>query len=95
MRTLENVEQVKPAVTETPQRFVWRVFGDITKFTGIISVYIKLKLDLQLTPYKLSIMEHLKEADIANCASLAKWMTSHIDVVRTTLVFRLYLVAAF
>ena len=67
-----NVEQVKPAVTETPQRSVWGVFGDITKFTGIISVYIMLKFDLQLTFYKLSIMEHLKEADIANCASLAK-----------------------
>ena len=83
---------MKPAVTETPQGSVWRVFGDITKFPGIISVYIMLKLDLQLTPYKLSIMEHLKVADIASCASLAKWMTSHIDVVRTTLVFRLYLV---
>ena len=47
-----------------------------------------------LTPYKPSIIEHLKEADIANCASLAKWMTSHIDVVRTILVFRLYLVGA-
>ena len=80
---------MKPVVTETPQRSVWRVFGDITKFIGIISVYLMLKFDLQLTPYKLSIMEHLKEAGIANCASLAKWMTSHIDVVRTTLVFRL------
>ena len=47
-----------------------------------------------LTPYKPSIIEHLEEADIANCASLAKWMTSHIDVVRTILVFRLYLVGA-
>ena len=89
------MEQVKTAVTETPQRSVWKVFGDITKFfTGIISVYIMLEFDLQLPPYKLSIMEHLKEAYIANCASLAKWMTSHIDVVRTTLVFRLYLVGA-
>ena len=85
---------MKPAVTETPQRSVWRVFGDITKFTGIINFHIMLEFDLQLTPYKLSIMEHLKEADIANCASLAKWMTSHIDVVRTTLVFRLCLVGA-
>ena len=86
--------QVKPAVTETPQRSGWRVFGDITKFIDVIRVYIMLKFDLQLTPYKLSIMEHLKEADIANCASLAMWMKSHIDVVRTTLVFRLYLVGA-
>ena len=90
-----NVEQVKPAVTETPQRSVWRVFGDITKFTGIISIYIMLEFDLQLTPYKLSIMEHPKEADIANCASLAMWMTSHIEVVKTTLFCRLYLVGAF
>ena len=88
------MEQVKHAVTETPQRSVWRVFGDITKFTGIISVYIMLEFNLQLTPYKLSIMEYLKEAEIANCASMAKWMTSHIDVVRTTLVFRLYPVGA-
>ena len=51
-------------------------------------------VDLQLTPYKLSITEHLKEVDIASCALLAKWMTSHIDAVRTTLVFRLYLVGA-
>ena len=35
-----NLEQVKPAVSETPQRSVWRVFGDIIKFTGIIRVYI-------------------------------------------------------
>ena len=89
-----NVEQVKPAVTETPQRSVWRVFGDITKFPGIISVHIMLKFDLQLTPYKHSIMEYMKETGIANCASLAKWMPSRIDVVRTTLVFRLYLVGA-
>ena len=72
------MEQVKPAVTETPQRSMWRVFGDITKFTGIISVYIMLKLDLQLyTPYKLPIMEHLKECDIANCASLTVDDISH------------------
>ena len=82
------MEQVKPAVTETPQRSGWRVFKDITKFLGIISVYIMLKFDLQLTPYKLSIMEHLC------CASLAMWMKSYTDVVRTTLVFRLYLVGA-
>ena len=84
------MEQVKPAVTETPQRYVWRVFGDITKFIVIISV-LSSTYSLHLI---ISIMEHLKEADIANCASLAKWMTSHIDVVRTTLVFRLYLVEA-
>ena len=50
------MEQVKPAVTEAPQRSVWREFGDITKVTGIISIYIMLKLALQLTPYKLSII---------------------------------------
>ena len=88
------MEQVKPAVNETPQRSVWRVFGDITNFTGVISVYRMLKFDLQLTPYKDSIMQHLKEADIANCAAFAKRMTSHIDIVGKTLVFGLYLVGA-
>ena len=88
---LRNVEQVKTAVDETPQWLVWRVFGDITKFTGVISVYRMLKFDLPLTPCKVSIMKHLKEAVITNCPSFANLMTSHIDIVGKTLVFVLYL----
>ena len=88
------MEQVKTAVNETQQRSVWRVFGDITNFKGLMSGYRMLKFDLQLTPYKVSIMQHLKEADITNCPSFAMWMTSHIHVVGQTLVFGLYLVGA-
>ena len=89
-----NMEQVTTAVNETPQRAVWRVFGDIINLTGVKSVCRMLTFDLQLTPYKVSIMQHLKKADITNCPSFAMSMTSHIDVVGKTLVFGLYLVGA-
>ena len=69
---LINVEQVKTAANETLQMSVWRVFGDITNFTGVISVYRMLKSTLQFTPYKVSIIQHLKEADITNCPSFAR-----------------------
>ena len=78
---LRNVEQVRTAVNETPQWSVWRVFGDITNYTGVISVYRTLKFDLPLTPCKVSILKHLKEADITHCPSFANWITSHIDIV--------------
>ena len=40
-----------------------------------------LKFDLQLTPYKVSIMQHPKEADVRSCPSFANLMTPHNDVV--------------
>ena len=79
-RTVENLEQLKTAINETPQRSVRRVLGDVTNSTSVTSVYRMLKFDLQLTPYKVSIMQHLKEADITSRLSFANWITSHTDV---------------
>ena len=33
----KNLEQVKIAINETPQRSVWTVFADITNFTSVTS----------------------------------------------------------
>ena len=58
-----------------------RVLGDITNSLSATSVYRMLKFDLQLIPYKVSIMQHLKETDITSRLSFANWMSSHIDLV--------------
>jgi len=63
-RTDVAIKEVKTAISNTPQMSVRRVLGDITNLTGMSSVYRMLKYDLRLTPYKISIMQHLKENDI-------------------------------
>lgn len=81
VRTSENLERVKNVINETPQRSVRRVLGDVSNTMSATSVYRILKFDLQLTPYKVSIMQHLKETDITSRVSFANWMTSNIDIV--------------
>ena len=57
-------EQVKAVIIETPRKSVKMVFGEITNIASHSSVYRMIKYDLKLTPYKISIMQHLKTTDI-------------------------------
>jgi hypothetical protein len=43
---------------------VGRVLGAITNTASVSSIYRILKYDLNLTPYKISIRQYLKERDI-------------------------------
>ena len=63
-RTDVAIKEVKTAISNTPQMSVRRVLGDITNWASMSSVYRMLKYDLRLTPYKISIMQHLKENDL-------------------------------
>ena len=76
-----TIEQVKAVITETPRKSVRMVFGDITNIASHSSVYRMLKYDLKLTPYKISIMQHLKPTDIESRLSFARWVTENEDIV--------------
>jgi len=80
-RTDDAIEEVKTAISDTPQRSVRRVLGDITNSASMSSVYRMLKYDLHLTPYKISIMQHLKENGISSRLAFAHWMNSHTTIV--------------
>ena len=74
-------EQVKAVITETPRKSVRMVFGDITNIASHSSVYRMLKCNLKLTPYKISIMQHLKPIDIEGRLSFARWVTENKDIM--------------
>ena len=85
-----NVEQVKPVVTETPQRSVWRVFGDITKFKGIISVYIMLEFDLQAyTLYSGSRNSSRYTYSMVACVSILPPLTRSYNSAQLTQLIQL------
>lgn len=81
VRSDETIEQVKSVIGETPQRSVRRVLGDITNSASSTSVFRMLKYDLKLTPYTISIMQHLKPTDITSRLSFARWMVANIHIV--------------
>ncbi len=80
-RTTDNVEQLATAIAETPQRSVRRILGDVTNTPSATSVYRNVKFDLNLTPFKIPIMQHLKETDISSRLSFAHWMISNTGIV--------------
>ena len=63
--------EVKTVIGETPQTSVRRGLCDVTNTVSASSVYRMLKYELKITPYKVSIMQHLKESDISSCLSFA------------------------
>ena len=81
VRNEATIEQVKAVITETPRKSVRMVFGDIANIASHSSVYRMLKYALKLTPYKISIMQHLKPTDIESRLSVARWVTENEDIV--------------
>ena len=59
VRTTENIEELKFAVSEIPQRSVRRILVDISNSASVISVDKMFKFDLKLVLSKISIMQHL------------------------------------
>ena len=83
VRNEATTEQVKAVITETPRKSVRMVLGDtnITNIASHSSVYRMLKYYLKLTPYTISIMQHLKPTDIESRLSFARWVTENEDIV--------------
>lgn len=63
-RSDENIEKVKTIIQETPTKSVRNVFREVDSNISSSSVYRILKYDLKFTPYKISIMQHLKDTVI-------------------------------
>lgn len=72
--TKENIASVEKVITETPQRSVRQVMRDLNGEISKTSVHRMLKFDLKLTPYKISIMQHLKQSDIDSRLDFAHWV---------------------
>ncbi len=43
-----------------------------------------LKYDLELKPYKLSVMQHLKEGDVTTRMEFANWALANPEVIDVT-----------
>lgn len=76
-RSSENLTTVRTVVEETPQKSVRNILREVNGYVNTrvsaSSVYRMLKFDLKLTPYKISIMQHLKPSDIASRLNFASW----------------------
>ena len=81
MRNKATIEQVKAVITETPRKSVRMVFGDIANIASHSSVYRIQKYDLKLTPYTISIMQHIKPTGIESRLSFARWVTENEDIL--------------
>jgi hypothetical protein len=72
-RSLENVAEIQQVIQETPQKSVRKVSGDITNKSSYGS--------LNLFPYSLSIMQHMKETDINSRLEFARWMIDNVNTI--------------
>ncbi|XP_033745047.1 uncharacterized protein LOC117330676 [Pecten maximus] len=77
----ENISQVKTIIEETPQRSIRKVLSDMNQHPSKSSVQRILKFDLKLTPYKIYVMQHLKESDIASRLTFTNWVLEHDDIL--------------
>ena len=65
---------------ETPQMLDRKLANSITENASSTSVYRMLRLDLKLTPYTISNMQHLKPSDINYRIQFGRWMIEH-DII--------------
>lgn len=80
VRSEENIVQVRAAVEETPQRSVRKILGDISNQVSRTSAHRILRYDLKLTPYTLSVRQHLKDSDIESRLRFAHWMNENENI---------------
>ncbi len=80
-RSDENVAEVMQVIGETPQRSVRRVHSDITNTSSVTSVYRALRFDLKLTPYKIPVLQLLKESDVNQRLDFSTWITDNADIL--------------
>jgi len=81
VRSAENIASIQDVISETPQRSVRKILGDVTNTVSRSSVHRILRYDLNLKPYTLSIMQHLKENDIESRLHFAHWVKTNPAIV--------------
>ena len=66
---------------ETPQISVRKLANCNTENASPTNVYRMLRFDLKLTPYTISIMQHLKPHDIDYRIQFGRWMIEHDNIM--------------
>lgn len=79
-RSNEKIRAVSEVVEATPRISVRRVLCDVSNTSSKSTVHRILKYDLKLVVYKISLMQHLKDADISARLAFAEWVRSHDDI---------------
>lgn len=83
-RTGEKIEQVRQVIEATPRKSIRGVMKDISNIHGSSSygtVRRILKFDLKHKPYKITIMQHLKDSDITKRVLFSKWIEDNGNVI--------------
>ena len=82
-RSADNVEQVRQIVEETPRSSVRKVLQDVSNVTPVSksSVHRILRFDLKYLPYKIQLLQHLKENDISSRLTFADWALANDNVL--------------
>lgn len=71
----ETISNFETIINETPRKLISRVFQELNENnTSVTSVFRVLRFDLNLTPYEISIMQHLKQTDISSRLEFANWI---------------------
>lgn len=72
-RSEDIIEEVKEVIEETPKMSVRTVMSNITNKASVSTVRRILKFDLKLKPYKVQVMQHLKETDTISRMEFSNW----------------------
>jgi len=84
----ETISNFETIINETPRKLISRVFQELNENnTSVTSVFRVLRFDLNLTPYEISIMQHLKQTDISSRLEFTKWMLTHDRSISDTMWF--------
>ena len=81
-RTPAVTTKVKDMFAETPQISVRNLANSITENASSTIVYRRLRFDLKLTPYTISIIQHLKPSDIDYRIQFGRWMIEHDNIIK-------------
>lgn len=87
-RSDENIDRVRSIIEETPRKSVRSVFREMEcDNVSVSSVFRILRIDLCLTAYKISIMQHLKPTDIKSRLDFAMWIERQSQELVDTIWF--------
>ena len=53
----------------------------MTENASSTCIYLMLPFDLKLTPYTISIMQHIKQSDIDYRIQFGRWMIEHDTII--------------
>ena len=73
-------KQVRQVIGETPQMSVRKVIGNSSNQASRTNVHRMLRFDLKLTPYTISVMQHLKDSDTESRLHFAHWMKENDQI---------------